>query len=117
MQSALGMLNLALRAVMELGIIAALAYWGYHAGNSRLTAIGLAILLPLIGFGFWGSVDFRRAGSPAEVLRLIQELAISGIAALALFNAGAPIAESILGLISIAHHILVYILGGTLLKA
>lgn len=117
MRSALDMLNLTLRAVMELGIIAALAYWGYQAGYSRLTAIGLAILLPLIGFGFWALVDFRKAGSLAEVLRLIQGLAISEVAVWSLFTAGAPLAGSILGLISIVHHILVYVLGGTLLKA
>jgi len=110
------MLNLALRAVMEFGIIAALAYWGYQAGTRRLTTIGMAIILPLIGFGFWALVDFRRAGSLAEVLRLTQELVISGIAAWALFTGGAPILGMGLAMISIVHHILLYALGGTLLK-
>lgn len=116
MRSSLGILNLALRGVMEIGIIIALAYWGYQAGNSRLSTIGMAILLPLVGFVFWGLVDFRKTGSLAEVLRLIQELAISGIAAWALFTADAPIPGMSLAVISIVHHILVYALGGTLLK-
>jgi hypothetical protein len=117
MRSVLAMLNLTLRAVMELGIIAALAYWGYKTADSRITTFPLVIIPPLIGFGFWALVDFRRAGSLAEVLRLIQELAIAGMAAWALLNAGTPILGLSLALISIVHHALVYVLGGTLLKA
>jgi len=33
--------------------------------------------------GFWGAVDFHQAGRLAEPLRLVQELAISGLAAVA----------------------------------
>ena len=116
MISTLKWFNLGLRAVMELGIVAALGYWGYSTGESTGAKIGLAIGASALGFGFWGLVDFRKAGSHAEFLRLIQELAVSGIAAYAWHAAGAQVWGWALGLISIVHHILVYLAGGTLLK-
>lgn len=116
MLSVLKWFNVGLRALMELGIVAALGYWGYKTGESASAKILLAVGAPLIGFGFWGLVDFRKAGSLAEPLRLIQELVVSGLAALAWYVAGGQAWGWALGLISIVHHILVYILGGTLLK-
>lgn len=108
--------NLVLRALMELGIVVALGYWGYQAGGSPAMKILLAIGTPLIGFGFWGLVDFRKAGSLAEPLRLMQELIVSGLAAFAWYAAGARSMGWMLGIISIVHHVLVYALGSRLLK-
>lgn len=107
--------NLALRAVMELGIIVGLGYWGYQVGGNLGTKLLLAIGAPVIGFGFWGMVDFHQAGQFAEPLRLLQELIISIIAALALYITGQRALGVTLALISIVYHILVYMTGGTLL--
>lgn len=108
--------NLVLRAFMELGIIVALGYWGYETGGTSSTRILLSIGAPLVGFGFWGLVDFRQAGVLAEPLRLTQELVVIGFAAAAWYVAGQPTLGWMLGLISIVHHVLVYLSGGTLLK-
>lgn len=108
--------NLALRAIMELGIVLALAYWGFQTGNNLGMKILLGIIAPLLGFGFWGAIDFHQAGNMAEPLRLIEELIISGLAALALFVAGQHALGWTLGLISIVYHVLVYVSGGRLLK-
>ncbi|NOH02728.1 MAG: YrdB family protein [Chloroflexi bacterium] len=116
MTSILKWMNVGLRALMELGIVIALGYWGYSVGNSTAMKIFLAIAVPLIVFGFWGLVDFRNTGSLAEPLRLIQELVITGLAAVAWYVAGAQAWGWALGLLSIVHHILVYLFGGTLLK-
>ncbi|MEW6286169.1 MAG: YrdB family protein [Chloroflexota bacterium] len=116
MLSTLKWFNVGLRALMELGIIIALGYWGYKAGESASAKILLAVGAPLLGFGFWGLVDFRKAGSLAEPLRLIQELVISGLAALAWYAAGAQAWGWALGAASIVHHVLVYLLGETLLN-
>lgn len=116
MISTLKWFNVGLRAVIELGIVVALSYWGYAMGNNAGEKILFAVSAPLIGFGFWGLVDFHRAGSLGEPLRLIQELIISGFAALAWVAAGAQSLGWMLGLVSIVHHILVYASGETLLK-
>jgi hypothetical protein len=109
-------INLALRAFMELGMVAGLAYWGYQAGTSAAEKVFLAILIPVLVFGFWGLVDFRQVGRFAEALRLVQELLISGLVALALYHAGQHIFGWLLAALSIIHHALVYTLGERLLK-
>jgi len=108
--------NVGLRALMEVGIVVALGYWGYMTGSNAGMKILLGIAAPLMGFGIWGLVDFRQAGAMAEPLRLVEELIISGLAALAWYVAGAQIWGWALVLLSVVHHTLVYLLGGALLK-
>ncbi len=116
MDTTLSRVNLALRALMEMGVVYGFGYWGWHAGGSGAARVALAVGAPLLGFGFWGLVDFRGAGALAEPLRLVQELAVSGLAALALGTAGAPALGWALALTSAAHHALVYLLGQSLLQ-
>lgn len=116
MLSPLKLFYLVLRAVMEICIVLALGYWGYKTGDAAGKKVFLAIVAPTIGFSFWGLVDFRKAGSFAELLRLIQELVISGLAAFALIVVGAKGFALTLVFISLLHHILVYLSGETLLK-
>lgn len=109
-------INVALRGMMEAGIVAALAYWGTTLGGSLWASVAFGIIVPTIGFGFWGLVDFRNMGLASEALRLIQELLVSGLAAFALYSAGEPdLAFGLAGL-SLLHHALVYLLGTRLLK-
>jgi hypothetical protein len=116
MRLTLPWLNLALRGLMELGIVAALGYWGYQVGVGLGTSILFGIGAPLLGFGYWSAVDFRRAGRLAEPLRLFQELVISAVAVLAWYAVGQPVLAAALGLVSVVHHVLVYLLGDSLLK-
>lgn len=116
MTSTIKWFNVGLRAVMELGIILAFGYWGYKTGDGPMMKILLSVGAPLIGFGIWGLVDFRSAGPLAEPLRLIEELVISGFAALAWYSAGVQSLGWTLGMFSVIHHVLVYTLGGTILK-
>jgi Protein of unknown function (DUF2568) len=114
--SKLKLLNLALRGLMEFGIITAFGYWGYYIGNSMMVKILLCVSVPLVSFGFWGLVDFHQFGEIAESLRLIQELLITGLAACALFSTGAFAYGWILVVVSVIHHTLVYLLGDKLIK-
>ncbi len=109
-------ITLSLRVLMELGIVAALATWGFHTGSSTGSRIALAIGASVVGFGFWGLVDFHQAGRWSEPLRLVEELAISGLAAAAWYVAGRHALGWALGVVSIAYHGLVYAQGGRLLK-
>jgi hypothetical protein len=45
---------------MEQGIVAALAYWWYRADSGLGMKVILSIGAPLLVFGFWGLVDFRK---------------------------------------------------------
>ncbi len=108
--------NVVLRAVMETGIVLGLGYWGYQTGQGTGMKILLTIGLPLLGFGFWGTVDFHQAGSMAETIRLFQELIISGLAAAAFYTSGLHTAGWILAVITVIHHCLVYLLGERLIK-
>lgn len=116
MHAALLWINVALRGVMEAGVVFAFGWWGYQTGKAPFTRALLAIGAPVIGFGFWGAVDFHQAGAWAEPLRLIQELAVSGLAALALYVTGLPTLGWTLAGLSAFHHVLVYVLGETLIK-
>jgi len=108
--------TLALRVTMEAAIVAALAMWGYQAGPGTAGKLVLALAAPAVGFGVWGAVDFRQAGRFAEALRLVQELAISGLAAAAWYTAGQHALGAALVIVSVAYYGLVYLGGGRLLK-
>jgi Protein of unknown function (DUF2568) len=100
---------------METGVVVALAYWGIHTGATTLAKVLLGLGAPVAGFGFWGLVDFRGAGRAAEPLRLVQELALSGLAALAWYAAGQQVLGIALAALSLLYHALVYASGHRLL--
>jgi hypothetical protein len=108
--------TLALRVLMEAGIVVGLAYWGAHTADTTGGRVALGILAPVIGFGLWGAVDFHQAGRLAEPLRLVQELLISGLAALALYAAGQHALGAALAALSMGYHALVYATGRRLLQ-
>ena len=116
MKSSLSKINIVLRAIMELGIITALCYWGIHTGKSSSTKIVLGVSSPIIMFGFWGLVDFHNSGRYSEILRLVQELVISALAAIALYISGLYFLAFFLASLSIVHHMLTYAIGEKLLK-
>ena len=88
MKSKLKTLNLALRGIMETGIVAGLAYWGFHTGKNTGMKILLCVGAPLLVFGFWGSYDFHNFRKWSELLRLIQELILSFLAAITTYVSG-----------------------------
>lgn len=110
-------INLILRVTMETGVVVALGFWGYHTGGSTVAKVALLIGAPIVGFGFWGAIDFHQAGRFAEPLRLTQELAISGLAAAAWYVSGHRALGIALAALSVGYHSLVYASGARLLKA
>ena len=108
--------NLALRVLMEVGVVVAFGWWGFDEGGNTATSIVLAIAVPAVGFGFWGLVDFRWAGRWAEPARLAQELAVSCLAAAAWYAAGQHAPAWTLAGLSLGYHALVYATGERLLE-
>ncbi|HVT85861.1 MAG TPA: YrdB family protein [Chitinophagaceae bacterium] len=113
--SKLKWINLGLRAVMEAGIVITFGYWGYETGKTNSAKIILCIVAPLVGFGFWGLVDFHQFNC-GEMFRLIQELLICGLAVIALYKTGSIIWAWAMAILSVVYHILVYVSGERLLK-
>lgn len=85
--NALRWTNLALRFALELCVFAALAFWGYHAGTTPLTKIGLAFGLFVLVIVVWGVFLSPKARVPLPTAPwvLLQVLifgaAVAGLAA------------------------------------
>ncbi len=109
--------NLMLRILLEVGVVLGFAYWGFHTGNGTAAKVLLGVGAPVVGFGFWGAIDFHHAGRAAEGLRLIQELGLSGLAALAWSAAGQYALGAAVAALSVIYHSLVYVSGERLLKS
>jgi hypothetical protein len=101
--------------LVETAVIAALANWGIHTGDRSAAKIMLGIGAPAAGFGLWGAVDSHRSRL-AEPLRLIEELVISGLAAVARYAAGLHVLGFALAALSVVYHALVYATGERLPK-
>jgi hypothetical protein len=79
--------------VLELCMLAALAYWGAQAGGSTVGDVVLAIAAPLAAAAVWGRYAAPR--SPRRLPRaprVALESCVFAIAAWALVAAGAPLA-------------------------
>ncbi len=111
------LVTLVLRGLLEAGVVAAFGWWGYEAGQTPGTRVLLAIAAPVVGFGIWGIVDFRRWGRAAEPLRLIEELTLSGLAAAGLWAVGQRSWGVGLAALSVGYHVLVYAQGARLLES
>jgi hypothetical protein len=83
--------NLALAFLLELCLLGALAYWGFHVGRGPLTKTGLGIGAPLVMAIFWGILMAPKA--PVQLpgpIHLALTLALFGLGVAALFAAGQP---------------------------
>ena len=108
-------INLAVRFILELAALAALAYWGWtqHSGILRYL---LTVSLPVLGAVLWGVFavpgDRSRSGdAPVPVpgiLRLLLELLLFGFAAWCLYDAGLVLLANIFGIVVLVHYIISY---------
>jgi hypothetical protein len=83
--------NLALKFLLELGALAAFAYWGSRTGPTAVNVL-LGIAAPLAMAVVWGRYAAPKASRRlAGAARVTLELSVFGLAALALIAAGAPV--------------------------
>ena len=84
-------LNVLVRFLLELGMLAAVAYWGFSTHPSWIAKIILGVGLPLLIAVIWGLFVAPKATHPLSgVSRLVVEMALLGSGALALFASGKP---------------------------
>jgi hypothetical protein len=89
--------TLAVRFLCELGLLAALAFWGFGAGDG-VGAWLLGIGAPVLAGTVWGAFVAPRARWPVPgPVRVAIELVLFGVAAAALAVAGQPPAAVVLG--------------------
>ena len=80
--------NLAVKFVLEIGAVTALAYWGATVSSNGAVAVVLAIAAPLIAIVLWGRFAAPRAPRRLPLrLRVPFELGVFALAALALQGA------------------------------
>jgi Protein of unknown function (DUF2568) len=84
--------NLTLRLLLELCLLAAVAFWGAGAGSGTGLHIALAVAAPVVVAAVWGAAVSPRA--PVRLSRpawVIVQLVLFGLGAAALAAAGRPV--------------------------
>ncbi len=103
-------INLLLRFLLELCILAALGYWGFQTGQQTLARIGLGIGAPLLAAVVWGiflaPASSRRLREP---WRSILELVVFGSAIAALYSTGQRSLAVAFGLIYVINKVLLVV--------
>ncbi|MBA3826200.1 MAG: YrdB family protein [Ktedonobacterales bacterium] len=90
--------NLALAFLLELAMLASLAYWGFHATQNPVLKGVLGVGVPLLVIVFWGA--FMAPRSPRHLTGmayLIAQFVIFGLAVAGLAVAGQMLSAIILG--------------------
>jgi hypothetical protein len=81
--------NLVLRFLLELCLLAALGYWGFHVAGGRVAKAVLGLGVPVAMMIVWGMFMSPKARVPLPgPVHLGMEVAIFGLGAAALFGAG-----------------------------
>jgi hypothetical protein len=98
--------TLTVRFLCELGILAALAYWGFGLGDG-IGAWVLGVGAPLLAAVVWGAFVAPKARWPVPILtRVVIELILFAAAAGALAVAGQPVPAVVLGVVALATSLL-----------
>ena len=98
--------NLALAFLLELVVVAALAWWGWTTGTNALVKVALGTAAPLVAIGIWAVF-----GAPRSARRLkgwaywLLRLALYTAGAVAIYAAGLPttaLAFAVVGAVNLA---------------
>jgi hypothetical protein len=104
--------NLAVRFLLELCALAALAYWGFKTGTGPISKIGLGIGAPLLAAVVWAT--FVAPGASIQVpwpLRLVLQVVIFGLAVAGLAATGHRTLAWGLGITVVINGALMYVWG------
>jgi hypothetical protein len=103
-------INLAVRFLLELCMLAAVGYWGFKSQSSWGMKLMLGIGLPLLIAVIWGLFVAPKAIYPLSVLPdLLLALILLGSGAVALFASGNPTLGWIYAIILIVNQVLLVV--------
>ena len=91
-------LNAGLSIVLELGMLAAFAYWGFRIGGSLWLKLLLGIGVPLVAFALWGLLLSSAGGGQriSSTVGVLVSVGLFYLAVLALFHAQQPVLGTIM---------------------
>jgi hypothetical protein len=97
---------LAVRFIWELGLLAALAYWGLQATDTTAVNVVLGIAAAAAAAVVWGTflAPKRRIKLPVSARTAI-ELTLFGIGSLALWAAGQPVLAVVFAAVAVVQRI------------
>jgi Protein of unknown function (DUF2568) len=102
--------NLALAFLLELGVLAALAFWGFHNGSGTLAKIVLGIGAPVLAIIVWALFGAPQATWHLEgIWRLLLQIVVFGSAAVALYAADQRILGVAFALLALLNNTLMYV--------
>ena len=88
---AIGAINLVLRLLLELAMIAALFTWGVRVADPMWLKTLLGVAAPALAVFLWGALIAPRAPRRlADPARLVLEIVLFGLAAVGLATVGLP---------------------------
>ena len=104
--------NLALRFLLELAVLVALGYWGFHVDRGMLVKVGLGIGAPLVAAGVWAifgapKSDHHLTGGWYVLL----EIVVFGSAAIALAAARQTTLAAVFAAVVVVNAVLLRVLG------
>lgn len=100
-------LNIAIRFLLELCVLATLAYWGFQVGKVYGFKILLGIGTPVFIAIIWGIFSSPHATIPLNrMARLLLELGIFGLAVMVLFYLEKPALASVFAMLMVINQIL-----------
>ncbi len=106
----LKVLNLALRFLLELCMLAAVAYWGFTTQAAWLMKILFGIGLPVLIAVLWGMFIAPKATRPLSgAPRLTLELILFASGAVALFASGKPTLGWVYVIVLIVNEVLLFL--------
>ncbi|MGH2494612.1 MAG: YrdB family protein [Ktedonobacteraceae bacterium] len=104
--------NLGLAFLLELGVLAALAFWGFHNGSGAFAKIALGIGLPALAIVVWALFGSPQATWHLDgIWRLLLQIVFFGSAAVALYAAGQRVWGVVFALLFVINTTLVYAWG------
>jgi hypothetical protein len=104
--------NLALRFLLELCALGALAYWGFKTGGGLLAKVSLGIGAPLVAAVVWGT--FLSPQAPVQLpglLVLVLQVLVFGLAAAGLVVTGHRTLALVFGVTVVINALLMYVWG------
>ena len=104
--------NLALAFLLELCVLAALAFWGLSTGSGTLAKIVLGIGAPVLAIVVWALFGAPQATRHLNgIWRLLLQIVFFGSAAVALYGAGQHVLSVVFAVLFVINATLLYVWG------